>query len=314
MASDTDSSYETDSLYTDLSASVTSSIREGRFENGRRYHAHREGTYLLPDDEKEQDRLDLMGHCFSLALKGELYKAPVKDPKLCLDIGTGTGLWALDFADTHPDCQVIGTDLSPIQPSWSAPNCKFIIDDANADWIYAEKGQFDFIHARYVYAGIDDWDKLWRQIYEHLKTGGWVEHQEPSAWFETEDPGFENSQSHFWQVQTDEASAKMGRRFNVAHEQKDRMIKAGFINVHQHVVNVPLGTWDPDKIQLGKCALLNMVEAVRPSCLAIFTRVLGWDLVRSEALSAAVIKEQLSQKYKTYFKIYCTYGQKPEAA
>ncbi|KKY20651.1 putative tam domain methyltransferase [Diplodia seriata] len=298
MASDTDSSYETESLYTDLSASVTSSIRQGKFENGRRYHAHREGTYLLPDDEKEQDRLDLMGHCFSLALKGALHKAPVKDPKLCLDIGTGTGLWTLDFADTHPD--------------WSAPNCKFIIDDANADWLFTEKGRFDFIHARYVYAGVEDWDKLWRQSYEHLKSGGWVEHQEPSAWFETADPDFKNSQSHFWQVKTDEASAKMGRRFNVAHEQKDRMIQAGFKNVHQDIVNVPLGTWDPGNVQLGKCALLNMVEAVRPSCLAIFTRVLGWDLVRSEALSAAVIKELLSQKYKISFKIYYTYGQKPE--
>lgn len=117
MASDTDSSYETDSLFTDLSTSVTSSIREGKFENGRRYHVHREGTYVFPDDEKEQDRLDLMGHCFNLALKGNLYKAPVKNPKLCLNIGTGTGLWALDFADAHTECQVIGTDLSPIQPS-----------------------------------------------------------------------------------------------------------------------------------------------------------------------------------------------------
>lgn len=148
-------------------------------------------------------------------------------------------------------------------PTGSAPNCKFIIDDANADWIYAEKGQFDFIHARYVYAGIDDWDKLWGQSYENLKPGGWVEHQEPAALFDTDDPEFKNSQSHFWQCRTEEASTKMGKRFNVAHEQKERMIKAGFKNVTQGVVDVPLGPWDPKNVELGKCALLNMVEAVR---------------------------------------------------
>lgn len=62
---------------------------------------------------------------------------------------------------------------------------------------------------------------------------------------------------------TDEASVKMGKRFNVAHEQKNQMIKAGFKNVEQYVVDAPLGTWNPQKVELGKCALLNMVEAVR---------------------------------------------------
>jgi hypothetical protein len=29
-----------------------------------------------------------------------------------------------DFADEFPDCKVIGTDVSPIQPSWIPPNLK----------------------------------------------------------------------------------------------------------------------------------------------------------------------------------------------
>jgi methylase of polypeptide subunit release factors len=61
--------------------------------------------------------------------------APVKqDVQNVLDIGTGTGLWAIEFgacqsiatsmqdaklssADKHPSAIVIGTDLSPIQPT-----------------------------------------------------------------------------------------------------------------------------------------------------------------------------------------------------
>lgn len=29
-----------------------------------------------------------------------------------------------DFADTYPNCEVIGTDISPIQPGWVPPNLK----------------------------------------------------------------------------------------------------------------------------------------------------------------------------------------------
>lgn len=29
-----------------------------------------------------------------------------------------------DFADEYPNCEVIGTDLSPIQPTWIPPNLK----------------------------------------------------------------------------------------------------------------------------------------------------------------------------------------------
>jgi hypothetical protein len=29
-----------------------------------------------------------------------------------------------DFADTHPGAEVIGTDISPIQPEWVPPNLK----------------------------------------------------------------------------------------------------------------------------------------------------------------------------------------------
>lgn len=78
--------------------SVTTSIRDYVYENGRRYHAYREGEYLIPNDEKEQDRLDLIHHVFRLMLGGALYRAPIPPTvKRVLDMGTGTGIWAIDF-------------------------------------------------------------------------------------------------------------------------------------------------------------------------------------------------------------------------
>jgi methylase of polypeptide subunit release factors len=55
---------------------------------------------------------------FNLILGGELHIAPLKNPQRVLDVGTGTGIWALDFAEQYPSAEVIGVDLSPIQPGW----------------------------------------------------------------------------------------------------------------------------------------------------------------------------------------------------
>lgn len=37
-----------------------------------------------------------------MLLKGELHKAPVTNPQKILDLGTGTGIWALDIAEYGP--------------------------------------------------------------------------------------------------------------------------------------------------------------------------------------------------------------------
>lgn len=34
-----------------------------------------------------------------MLLKGELFQAPIKNPKRVLDLGTGTGLWAIEYAE-----------------------------------------------------------------------------------------------------------------------------------------------------------------------------------------------------------------------
>jgi cyclopropane fatty-acyl-phospholipid synthase-like methyltransferase len=82
-----------------------------------------------------------------------------------LDLGTGTGIWAIDFADEYPSASVIGTDLSPIQPHWIPPNVRFEIEDFNDDWTF-KTNEFDFIHMRSLYSSVSDWRKFYRQAYE----------------------------------------------------------------------------------------------------------------------------------------------------
>ena len=38
--------------------------------------------------------------------------------------GILTELRYRDFADDHPNVEVVGTDILPIQPSWVSPNLK----------------------------------------------------------------------------------------------------------------------------------------------------------------------------------------------
>jgi SAM-dependent methyltransferase len=134
-------------------ASLSSSVTAFRMEYGRRYHAFDEDAYWLPNDEEEMSRLDLQHVVWMLCLAGRLYLAPIPtEIERVLDLGTGTGQWAVAYADMHPDVQVIGTDLSPIQPTSVPPNCSFVVENIEADWMFRKP--FDYIHSRVLLLGV----------------------------------------------------------------------------------------------------------------------------------------------------------------
>ncbi|KAJ4253376.1 hypothetical protein NW762_010531 [Fusarium torreyae] len=83
-------------------ASLRSSIREYHMINGRGYHR----------DE------NLQNHQLLLTFGGKKCFAPNADTaKRVLDVGTGTGIWAVEFADEHPHAEVVGIDIAAIQPA-----------------------------------------------------------------------------------------------------------------------------------------------------------------------------------------------------
>ena len=56
--------------------------------------------------------MDMAHHMFLLRLGGRLFRAPITtNPQHVLDLGTGTGIWAIEFADEYPSAEVVGTDL-----------------------------------------------------------------------------------------------------------------------------------------------------------------------------------------------------------
>src|SRR5262245_37840179 len=121
-----DSAYGDDDDFSDTTT-IPSTIMRHRWENGRRYHKFREGEYWGPNDEVQNDQLDIAHQMFLIMLTNKLHLAPLTHPQRILDLGCGTGIWCIDTADEHPGAEVIGVDLSPIQPTFIPPNCKFEI-------------------------------------------------------------------------------------------------------------------------------------------------------------------------------------------
>jgi 2-polyprenyl-3-methyl-5-hydroxy-6-metoxy-1,4-benzoquinol methylase len=97
------------STYTE---SLKSTLLESVVENGRGYHKYGEDQYILPEEKREQDRLDLQHETFRRTLDDSLFIAPIdKYIHEILDLGPGTGIWAIECADKHPEANVVGVDL-----------------------------------------------------------------------------------------------------------------------------------------------------------------------------------------------------------
>jgi len=57
---------------------------------------------ILTSLKKEQDRLDIYHKMFLVTRQDELHRAPITrnySPPRILDLGTGTGIWAIDMAE-----------------------------------------------------------------------------------------------------------------------------------------------------------------------------------------------------------------------
>lgn len=73
------------------------------------------------------------------------------------------------MGDEYPEAEVTGIDLSPIQPGYVPPNVSFIVDDAEAEWLYPENS-IDYIHLRHMAPAIKNWPKLLKEAHRYART------------------------------------------------------------------------------------------------------------------------------------------------
>ncbi|MCJ1276044.1 hypothetical protein MMC21_003849 [Puttea exsequens] len=259
-------------------ASLTSSIERYPIENGRRYHAFKDGNYVMPNDESELDRLDLTHQMLRIVLGNKLYLAPIGlKPKRILDVGTGTGIWAIEMGDDFPAADIIGTDLSPTQPSWVPANVKFEIDDAEEPWTFPHK--FDFVHLRYLAAAIADWPRLVRQAYDATEPGGWAEFQDFDVTYYSEDGSMKpEHEVQQWITRLIDAAVKFGRDPCPGSKIEGWMREVGFENVQHEKYRLPIGPWPKDKHlkSIGAWNLVQVEDGLEGFTLRLYTQFLGW--------------------------------------
>lgn len=187
-----------------------------------------------------------------------LFRSPLRFPRNVLDIGTGTGTWAIDVADKFPDVNVHGVDLYPPPNSWVPPNCFLEVQDVLQEWTW--NYQFDLVHMRLLLGAFTDaeWDQVYRTVYENLKPGGWIEQVELDVRVMSDDESLpKDSLLAGWGQNFLGCSERSGRPLSTQTTMAGRITAAGFTNLQDDLFKCPLGSWPKDK-RLKEAGRVNL--------------------------------------------------------
>ncbi|KAK3355189.1 S-adenosyl-L-methionine-dependent methyltransferase [Neurospora tetraspora] len=313
-------------------ASISSSILQYRNVLGRTYHSDSvtDTEYWGPNDAKANEMLDIFHAAMVMLFDGKLYTSPLneKEIKNAIDIGTGTGklinldrhlspllnftdhLYVQDdFADDHPNCNVIGTDISPIQPTWLPPNACFEINDATKEWTYQEN-YFDFIHLRWLTGIIKDWNALYKEAYRCAKPGAWIEQLDGDAELYCFDGTMPNNSAMAQWV-----GRKTGLEVNVVSSDtmEKGMKNAGFTNITSEEYYLPASPWSDDEKmkQLGLYYSAALTHDIEGFLVYFMPNYLGWTPKEIANYAATIRREFREAKIHANMRWRMVRAQKP---
>ena len=142
-----------------------------------------DAAYPLPKDEEEHARLEFQHRSLYLTL-GNHYLAPLPPTlRVILDVGTGTGIWAVHMTGLYPQSLVLGLDMDTALFNKTPPaNC--LLREGNVlTGLPLPDGIADFVHQRFLVLAIPDtrWPGVVHELVRVTRFGGWVEMVETDA-------------------------------------------------------------------------------------------------------------------------------------
>jgi SAM-dependent methyltransferase len=195
--------------------------------------------YLLPRHASEVDRLDVQHFALRETIGGN-HVAPIGPLRRALDVGCGTGQWAFELCQRHPDALVVGLDLIPSktpQPAgyrWVKANLLHGLPFAG--------DQFDFVYQRLLLVGVPlaSWPEAVAELVRVTRPGGWVELVEPI--FGVRDAG--PAVGRFNELAYAIAAGKGFDVGRVVYDSLDGYLRdAGLEDVTRQETSLPIGTW-----------------------------------------------------------------------
>lgn len=272
--------------------------------------------FFEPVDEEEAERLELQHQVFNKVFDNRLIFPPIPRPRKVLDCGYGTASWAIEAAERHPECEVIGLDIFPyMNPDEIPENLWLQVDDLNRPFTFLPN-HFDLIHSRLLATGInrDRWPSYIRDIKRVLKPGGWVQLVE--IYFNVQSDNGSITEQHAlrrWSTQL-MGSLEGVKDLRVGTRLRNLLTAAGLTEVDARMIPLPLSAWstDPRMRDIGAMNSENVKKLLPALGLYPFTQHLRMPPQQFAELIAQAQEEADTPSLKAYFPLYVCIGRKPQ--
>ncbi|KAF5863161.1 hypothetical protein ETB97_010506 [Aspergillus alliaceus] len=266
--------------------------------------------------QEEAERLELQHQVFSKVFDNRLIFPPIPRPRKVLDCGYGTASWAIEAAERHPECEVIGLDIFPyMNPDEIPENLWLQVDDLNRPFTFPPN-HFDLVHSRLLATGInrDRWPSYIRDIKRVLKPGGWVQLVE--IYFNVQSDNGSITEQHAlrrWSTQL-MGSLEGVKDLRVGTRLRNLLTAAGLTEVDARMIPLPLSAWstDPRMRDIGAMNIENVKKLLPALGLYPFTQHLRMPPQQFAELIAQAQEEADTPSLKAYFPLYVCIGRKPQ--